>query len=420
MGGCVYSGTFFRATDVLVRSTGGFKLRKWLLALGLVAFGGPWWAYAAERVDVAPLVESLRTVGRFGEGHRAAAAAWPRLAEADAEQLPEILAGMQGADLLACNWIRSAVETIVQRHLQQGGALPIPALEQFLADSRQAPRARRLAYELLTRVDAEASGRLLDGLLDDPSPELRYDAVARALQEAAELIATDRAAALQAYQRALRSAREVQQVRGAASKIRELGGEVDLSRHFGFLLRWTVVGPFDNTGGAGLEAVYPPEQEVNLNAIYAGKLGEVRWQEVKAVDEFGLVDLNEVFGRPKPPKGSGYADTPELLPRFRGVVAYAYSDFWAETPCEVELRLGCINAHKVWLNGDLVISNRVYHTGMTIDQYVGQGRLQAGRNTILVKVAQNEQTQDWAQQWQFQLRVCDQYGTAVLAADREE
>ena len=83
----------------------------------------------------------------------------------------------------------------------------------------------------------------------------------------------------------------------------------------------------------------------------------------------------------------------------------------------MELRLGCINGHKVWLNSELVISNRVYHTGMVIDQYVGKAQLRPGRNTILVKVAQNEQSEDWAQQWQFQLRVCDQYGTAVLSAE---
>jgi Tfp pilus assembly protein PilF len=80
----------------------------------------------------------------------------------------------------------------------------------------------------------------------------------------------------------------------------------------------------------------------------------------------------------------------------------------------VELRLGCINGNKVWLNGELLTANNVYHAGSYMDQYVGRGRLKAGKNVILLKIAQNEQTESWAQRWQFQLRVCDQYGTAVL------
>ena len=35
--------------------------------------------------------------------------------------------------------------------------------------------------------------------------------------------------------------------------------EADLAGHFGFVRRWMLVGPFDNTGGAGFGRVYPPE-----------------------------------------------------------------------------------------------------------------------------------------------------------------
>jgi hypothetical protein len=33
----------------------------------------------------------------------------------------------------------------------------------------------------------------------------------------------------------------------------------------------------------------------------------------------------------------------------------------------------------------------------------------------LLKICQNEQTEEWAQNWAFQFRVCDAIGTAVLA-----
>ena len=81
----------------------------------------------------------------------------------------------------------------------------------------------------------------------------------------------------------------------------------------------------------------------------------------------------------------------------------------------VGLRLGCINANKLWLNGKLIHEHGVYHSGSQMDQYTARGTLANGRNTILLKVCQNEQTEEWAQSWHFQLRVCDEFGTAVLS-----
>jgi len=39
--------------------------------------------------------------------------------------------------------------------------------------------------------------------------------------------------------------------------------------------------------------------------------------------------------------------------------------------------------------------------------------LKPGANTILLKICQNEQTEDWAQRYQFQLRVCNASGIAI-------
>ena len=53
---------------------------------------------------------------------------------------------------------------------------------------------------------------------------------------------------------------------------------------------------------------------------------------------------------------------------------------------------------------------------MQIDQYNGRAKLKKGKNLILVRISQNEQTEDWAQSWMFQLRVCDSLGGPILAA----
>ena len=84
-----------------------------------------------------------------------------------------------------------------------------------------------------------------------------------------------------------------------------------------------------------------------------------------------------------------------------------------------ELRLGCKNAWKIWLNGELVFGHDEYHRGMRIDQYKLPVQLKKGGNTIVVKACQNEQVEDWTVQWQFQLRVGDATGTAIHSATKK-
>jgi hypothetical protein len=283
---------------------------------------------------------------------------------------------------------------VAQRGLSGDGKLPQAELEAFLADTSHSPRARRLAYELIARVDPTAHDRLIPDLLNDPSLELRRDAVAMKLAAAEKISAKQTAVKL--YRQALTAARDLDQIEAATKKLRDFGETVDLSEHFGFVTRWHLIGPFDNTDKSGFDVGYPPEKEIDLMAAYPGKVGPVKWLEHATEDEYGIVDLNKAIAK------------------HMGAVGYAYHEFDSPLARDVELRLGCINGNKVWLNGELLTANHVYHAGTQIDQYAGQGRVKKGKNQILIKVLQNEQTEDWAQNWQFQLRVCDAYGTAVL------
>ena len=52
-------------------------------------------------------------------------------------------------------------------------------------------------------------------------------------------------------------------------------------------------------------------------------------------------------------------------------------------------------------------------TSESIDGMIGKSTLKAGRNEVLIKVCQNEQKDDWAQAWSFQLRLCDAIGGAI-------
>jgi hypothetical protein len=355
----------------------------------------------AENIKVEPLLAKLRAVGPKGAGHQEAIAAWKTLATADAAQLPEVLGGMDGAGELAANWIRSAAETIAQRHINKGHPLPAGALEKFLGETSHAPRARRLAYELIASDDRTAEKRIIPTLLNDPSLELRRDAVAQVLDEAAEhLKAEKKDAAVLAYRKAFAASRDLDQIKTASEALAKLEQKVDLPVHFGFLMKWRIIGPFDNTDKKGFDVAYEPEKAIDLKAEYTGKLGKVSWIDFETTDAHGHVDLTKA------------------LDKHKGAIAYAYAEFLSDRERPADLRLGCINANKVWLNGELVSSNEVYHANTSIDQYIGKGRLKKGRNTILLKICQNEQTEAWAQDWKFQLRVCDEIGTAILSQDR--
>ena len=364
----------------------------------------------AEQVDVESLAAKLRAVGPNGKGNVEASKAWQAIAKADVDQLPAILAGMQGAGRLSENWFRAAVEAVAQRQLNQGGKLPIDALEGFMADTRQAPRARRLAYELIAGVDSSAEQRLIPSLLNDPSLELRRDAVALALKNAeAQESAGKKDDAVETYAKAFAAARALDQIKAASKKLRSYERKVNIPAHMGFVMDWHLIGPFDNVDMKGFDVAYPPEKQVDLSATYEGKVGKVACKKHRTKDEFGIVDLNEIFDRPK--EGDDY----KLTEEHKGAIGYAVTDVEVGQSRSIEIRIGCINANKIWLNGELLTANQVYHSGMEVDQYVAKGQLKQGKNQILVKVCQNEQEDSWAQRWQFQLRVCDELGTNALA-----
>ncbi len=352
----------------------------------------------ASAADISDSIKTIRAVGPEGQGNAAAAQAWQSLSKAETVALPEILAAMNGANPLAANWLRAAVDTIAS----DAKELPQQKLMHFLANQKHDPRARRLAYELIQNANPQLAARLIPGLLNDPSVELRRDAVQRVIDEAAKLQQAD--LAQQHYRKALDAARDLDQIKAITKALRGLGQEVDLPRHFGFLMHWHVIGPFDNTERSGFAKVFPPEDKVDLEAAYDGKAGKVKWSPFITADEYGMVDINKAYPGP----GDGLKE----------VTAYAYTEYHAAAARAVELRLGCKNAWKIWHNGKLVFGRDEYHRGMRIDQYKLKVHLAKGRNTLLIKLCQNEQQQDWTKQWQFQLRVCDATGTAVLAANR--
>lgn len=358
-------------------------------------------ASAAAPAELAKHIGAIQAVGPEGKGTAEAAKAFQVLSASDAQAVLPLLQAIEKSGPIARNWLRSAVEVIVEREHKAGKSLPVDGLKAFVLDRKQAPEARRLAFELFSTIDRDGAVKMVPGFINDPSTELRRDAVAELIGRGKPLLKSNKAAATEIYRRALDAARDVDQIKEVSKELKEgLGQSVDLQRHFGFLTNWQIVGPFHNKERGGFTAEFPPEKEVDLSATYQGKDGEVRWQALQSDDAYGKVDINKPFGK------------------LKEVTAFAYHVFEAEEARPAELRLGCKNAWKVWHNGKLLFGRDEYHRGQRIDQYKMPITLQEGKNTILVKLCQNEQKEKWTVEWEFQLRVCDATGTAILAKNR--
>lgn len=348
--------------------------------------------------DLSSSLRELRAVAAEGRGNPAASPAWRRVAAADARSLPMLLGAMDGANDYALNWIRGAIESVVQRELARGRALPTEALLRFARDTHRHPRARHLAFELVGRQDAALRDRLLPEFLNDPSPDLRRDSVQSLLNEGVTLATKDKPAAIAVLKKALASVRDADQVDAVAARLKELGQPVDLPKVFGWVQRWRLIGPFDNTSGTGFETAFPPESAMDPAAAYDGKTGKVKWREQNTTSDYGIVDFNQPFGA------------------LKSVTGYAVAEFWSDTARRAEIRLGCKDGWKVWANGKFLFGRDEYHRGYEIDQYRMPVDLQKGRNVILVKCCQNEQTEDWTKEWEFQLRVTDPSGAPIFSS----
>ena len=146
-----------------------------------------------------------------------------------------------------------------------------------------------------------------------------------------------------------------------------------------FLDTWYVIGPFEGRGRDSLDAVYPPEHGVDLDAVYYGKNDlPVRWSWQQG----------------------SYPMVPR--PRAEHAVYYAYTEVTLDRDMDLWVWIGADDDSKMWFNDGLVwIGSQVddkpwyrqpfYSMGTELaarNLTEGQRRLHfhKGRNTILFKL----------------------------------
>ncbi|MYF98475.1 tetratricopeptide repeat protein, partial [Candidatus Poribacteria bacterium] len=144
---------------------------------------------------------------------------------------------------------------------------------------------------------------------------------------------------------------------------------------------WMTLGPFDNTAGIGYNTAYIPEdtKPIDITAKYESANGQIGWKQF-ADDAF-----------------NGYIDLGRNL---NWQVSYAWTTVTSPDEREVQLRFGSDDQAKVWLNGKEVHANPQFRWAV-IDDNIIPVTLNAGKNTILVKVCNEELG------WGFYLRITD-------------
>ena len=154
--------------------------------------------------------------------------------------------------------------------------------------------------------------------------------------------------------------------------------------------KWSILGPFDNTQGNGLETQYLKDSDFNVKtgATYEGKGGNVGWKQFKDECMDGFVDLAQFF--------SGRSDYS---------VAYAYTVLQCPSERQAQLRFGSDDQARVWLNEKQVDSYDKPRSP-ALDQDVVPITLKSGENRIVVKVC-NELVG-----WGFYFRITDSEGKA--------
>lgn len=389
------------------------------LLLSMVSVGNIALADQPSDTTNSSLVDVLNRVQAEGVGHSAAMkamSAQPKSTEVSPSQLFATLKSMSEAEPRAKNWLRLlASQQIEAAKSNAATAKQLSSLREdllaFFNDRSHDGDARYLIYRHLVDQDPERRETLLEQAVDDPFIPLRYLAIQREMKLAEQLEGEE---AIEAYLELLPLARHPNHLREITASLKKLDRPVQLAKQLAMVTQWQVIAPFGNKDSKGFDHVYdveteyaesPFDRELVKQSFEAATPGgddnqtgdSLTWQTISTDDNAGSVDLNPTYDNAK------------------DAVAYAVCFF--ELPegetTDAQARLGCINANKAWINGQPVLSNEVYHSGSSIDQYVSNCQLRPGLNSVLLKICQNNQTQPWAQDWRFQFRLTDSTGRGI-------
>ncbi len=142
-------------------------------------------------------------------------------------------------------------------------------------------------------------------------------------------------------------------------------------RGLGFITKFWYCGPFDNAEKGGHNQIFGPEENLDLNATYPGRLRTVGWRPIPVAPYDGYINLHSFIA---PSQES---------------TAYLATSIDSANAQKCKIDIGHAGALKVWLNGTQIVGVDRYHD-VQPDQVVLDSRLKAGTNTLLLKVSSTE------------------------------
>ena len=157
----------------------------------------------------------------------------------------------------------------------------------------------------------------------------------------------------------------------------------------GFIIEdaWQVLTPFDNTHGIGYNTAYIPEDatQIDTTETHKGIDEQIRWKKSEDNTLNGYISLgdNVDWG-----------------------VGYAFATVTSPDEREVLLKFDSDDQGKIWINGAQVFTHTKAFSAV-IDNYTIPVTLKQGKNSILVKVCEEEGG------WGFYLRITDTDGKPI-------
>lgn len=325
------------------------------------------------------------------------------LGSMDTEAIPTILNAMRSQPLTVVNFLRCAFDDIADQELAAGGKnVDRKALRTIMEDSQHSGYARRLALDLLDRLEPGTTHRFLLSQLGDI--EFSADAVGETLVRATEINnAGDTIGATTLLKTAFSATVEPEQTRIVAAQLKQLGAQADVAGHLGTVTHWQIVGPFPGRDMKAVTDVFPPEEKIDLAATYDGKSGLIAWKSFTQDSNDEWIDFKKVLGD---------ADD---------AIAFATANVVSDRDQEVELRAGADDNLQLWVNGERVLASIEYYQRPRTDRHRIKVRLKPGSNTILAKVCEAKlppgPPSGGPARWQFGLRIVDERGHGISLPD---
>ncbi len=157
-------------------------------------------------------------------------------------------------------------------------------------------------------------------------------------------------------------------------------------RKMGWITQWKIIGPFDNDRQSGFNRPYPPEYEIHYKRTYQGKRVPIAFRTLPFADYDGSIPLKSFF-----------------YPNY-GVIVYGVTYIYSFKSQIVDLHLGATDGIKIWLNDQLLLSNRE-KKAYEIDQYTRKIKLNKGWNKLLFKSAVENRESGKSKSWKIGLRI---------------